>query len=278
MGRARSFVESRFRPDDVHWKNLVALATTSGSSGVDMGNSQIRSSSKFDRIGKSSIGKAARCPDPGLPIEDQSLRPRRNSGLRLDRQVERSGRDQSVRFDRTDMPELFDCSARATLAKFFLTQPAGGAATSGGSVMAQSLASNPTGSAVRAHIALDALPLVGRVFISGVFFISGFGKITGPAATMGFITSVGLPFPQLGLAIAILVETIVIGALVIGYRTRIAAAILVAYCFATAAFFHNHWSDMNMMIHFWKNMAMAGGLMQIIAFGGGRFSLDARRK
>ena len=146
--------------------------------------------------------------------------------------------------------------------------------------MVQSLASNTAGSAAltRSHMAMDLLPLAGRMFISGVFFISGFRKITGPAATIGFIASVGMPFPQLGLVIAILVETVVIAALVLGYRTRIAATILVAYCFATAIFFHNHWSDTNQMMHFWKNMTMAGGLMQIIAFGGGRFSLDARRK
>ena len=124
--------------------------------------------------------------------------------------------------------------------------------------MVQSLASNTAGSSAltRSHMAMDMLPLVARIFISGVFFISGFGKITAPAATIGFIASVGLPFPQLGLVTAILVETVVTAALVLGYRIRTAATIL----------------------HFWKNMAMAGGLMQIIAFGGGRFSLDARRK
>lgn len=55
------------------------------------------------------------------------------------------------------------------------------------------------------------------------------------------------------------------------------AAILVAYCFATAIFFHNNLSDLNQLVHFLKNMAMAGGLLQIVAAGAGRFSLDARR-
>ncbi len=144
--------------------------------------------------------------------------------------------------------------------------------------MAQSPTSTPTGGVAlsRSEMSTNLLSLVGRVMISGVFFISGLGKITAPAATIGFIASVGLPFPQLGLVIAILVETVVIAALVVGFQTRIAAAILVAYCFATATIFHSHWSDMNQMIHFWKNITMAGGLLQIMAFGGGRFSLDAR--
>jgi putative oxidoreductase len=124
----------------------------------------------------------------------------------------------------------------------------------------------------------DALALAGRIFISGVFLLSGIGKITAPVATIGFIASVGLPFPQLGLAIGIVVETVVTVAFLLGYRSRLMAAILVAYCFATAAFFHNAWSNVDQLMHFWKNMTMAGGLMQIIAFGAGRYSLDARRR
>jgi len=50
------------------------------------------------------------------------------------------------------------------------------------------------------------------------------------------------------------------------------AAIIVAYCFSTAIFFHNAWSDVNQLMHFWKNMTMAGGLMQVVAFGAGRIA------
>jgi putative oxidoreductase len=123
----------------------------------------------------------------------------------------------------------------------------------------------------------DALALAGRIFISGVFLISGIGKITAPVATIGFIASVGLPFPQLGFAIGIVVETVVMVAFLLGYRTRLTAAILVAYCVAAAMFFHNAWSNIDQLMHFWKNMTVAGGLMQVIAFGAGRYSLDARR-
>jgi putative oxidoreductase len=130
----------------------------------------------------------------------------------------------------------------------------------------------------RSDLMTDALVLAGRIFISGVFLISGIGKITAPVATIGFIASIGLPFPQLGLAIGIFVETFVTVALVLGYRTRMMATILVAYCLATAIFFHNGWSNVDQLIHFWKNMAMAGGLMQVIAFGAGHYSLDARTR
>jgi len=44
----------------------------------------------------------------------------------------------------------------------------------------------------------------------------------------------------------------------------------------TAMFFHHNFADQNQMIHFLKNVMMAGGLLQIAYFGAGAFSLDAR--
>jgi putative oxidoreductase len=49
------------------------------------------------------------------------------------------------------------------------------------------------------------------------------------------------------------------------------------FSIAAALAFHNHFADQNQFIHFFKNVAMAGGLLQVVAFGAGRFSLDARR-
>jgi putative oxidoreductase len=61
------------------------------------------------------------------------------------------------------------------------------------------------------------------------------------------------------------------------YHSRIAAAGLALYCLATALGFHTAFADPNQMVHFLKNLAMAGGLLQVVAFGSGRWSLDARR-
>ncbi|WP_234843501.1 DoxX family protein [Sinorhizobium meliloti] len=55
------------------------------------------------------------------------------------------------------------------------------------------------------------------------------------------------------------------------------ALILALFSVATALTFHNNLSDLNQFIHFFKNIAMAGGLLQVVAFGAGRYSLDARR-
>jgi putative oxidoreductase len=120
------------------------------------------------------------------------------------------------------------------------------------------------------------LPLGGRVLLSAIFLLSGLSKISAPAATVAYISSVGLPFAHFGLAIAILVEVIGGVALVLGYRTRLVAAVLALFTVATALAFHSNLADQNQFFHFFKNIAITGGLLQIVAFGAGRFSLDAR--
>jgi putative oxidoreductase len=120
------------------------------------------------------------------------------------------------------------------------------------------------------------LPLTGRILLSAIFLLSGVSKISAPAATLAYISSVGLPFAHLGLAIAIFVEVVGGVALVLGYRTRLVAGVLALFTVATALAFHSNLADQNQFFHFFKNIAMAGGLLQIVAYGAGRFSLDAR--
>jgi len=123
----------------------------------------------------------------------------------------------------------------------------------------------------------SALPLIGRVMIAAIFLLSGVSKVTAPAATIGYIQSAGLPLPQVGFAVAVLIELGGGIALVLGYRTRIVAAILAAFAIVTALAFHSALGDQNQFINFFKNVAMAGGLLNVVAFGAGAWSLDARR-
>jgi putative oxidoreductase len=92
------------------------------------------------------------------------------------------------------------------------------------------------------------------------------------------IASSGLPFAPVGLAFAVLVEVGGSIALMAGYRTRLVAAVIALFTLATALAFHTHFADQNQFIHFFKNLAIAGGLLQIVAFGGGRLSLDSVRR
>jgi putative oxidoreductase len=120
-------------------------------------------------------------------------------------------------------------------------------------------------------------PFAGRVLIGLPFALSGFGKLTAAAATRQMIAAAGLPFPLLALAVAIVVELGGGLSLIVGFRTRAAAAVLAVFSIAAALSFHTHFADQNQMIHFLKNVMITGGLLQIVAFGGGAFSVDNRK-
>ena len=116
----------------------------------------------------------------------------------------------------------------------------------------------------------------GRILLAAIFVLSGFSKVADPASALGYISSVGLPLPQVALGVAILVEIVGGIALILGYRTRLVALFLAAFSVATAVFFHSALGDQNQFIHFFKNIAMAGGLLQVAAFGSGPIGLDSR--
>jgi putative oxidoreductase len=118
---------------------------------------------------------------------------------------------------------------------------------------------------------------VGRLLIATLFLASGLGKLAAPAMTIGYIASVGLPFPTLGYAAAVAIEVGGSLFLLAGFQARTVAIVMAVFTLATAVAFHSDFSDQNQMIHFLKNVALAGGLLQVVAFGPGLFSLDARR-
>lgn len=122
------------------------------------------------------------------------------------------------------------------------------------------------------------LPLLGRALIGAPFILSGLGKLGAYTATVGYIASVGLPLPQLGWLIAIIVELGFGTLLVLGFRARVVASVLGAFAVATAVFFHRNFADQNQMINFLKNIMILGGLLQIVYFGAGPLSIDARAK
>lgn len=119
-------------------------------------------------------------------------------------------------------------------------------------------------------------PAVGRLLMSLIFILSGIGKLAAPAATIGYIASTGLPLATLGYAAAVIVELGGGLLLLAGYQTRIVATVLALFALVTAVIFHHALGDQNQMIHFMKNLAMAGGLLQVATFGAGAFSLDGR--
>jgi putative oxidoreductase len=127
-------------------------------------------------------------------------------------------------------------------------------------------------------LATRYLPFVGRLMLGLPFAMSGLSKLGAYGATTGMISAVGLPFPSLAFAVAVAVELGGGLLLIAGYRVRYAAAALALFALVTAISFHANFADQNQMIHFLKNVMMAGGLLQIAAFGAGALSVDNRRK
>ncbi|MDR3446376.1 MULTISPECIES: DoxX family protein [unclassified Dyella] len=126
-------------------------------------------------------------------------------------------------------------------------------------------------------VVTTVVPAVGRLMISTLFILAGLSKLAAPAMTIGYIQSVGLPLPSVAFALSAFVELAGGITLLLGYRTRIVASVMFLFTLVTALFFHNHLGDQNQFIHFFKNVAIAGGLLNVIAFGGGRVSFDGRR-
>jgi putative oxidoreductase len=120
----------------------------------------------------------------------------------------------------------------------------------------------------------DALALTGRFLLAAIFVLSGLAKLGDPAGTAAYVASAGLPAPTLAAWGAGLLETFGGIALIVGFRTRLLALALAGFSVVAAVFFHSALADQNQMIHFMKNFAIAGGLLQLAAFGPGRFALS----
>ncbi len=118
---------------------------------------------------------------------------------------------------------------------------------------------------------------IGRVLLSLIFIISGFGKLAAPAGTIGYIASVGAPLPEVAYGIAVFVEVGLGLALLVGYKAQIAAAGIALFTLAAAFLFHNNFADQIQMIMFMKNITIVGGLLLVVAHGAGAYSVDNRK-
>ena len=120
------------------------------------------------------------------------------------------------------------------------------------------------------------LSFAGRILIGLPFAMGGLSKLAAYGPTTAMIAAVGLPVPPLAFAVAVAVELGGGLLLIAGYQTRFVAIALALFSIVTAVFFHSNFADQNQMINFLKNVMMAGGLLQIAAFGAGAISLDNR--
>ena len=121
---------------------------------------------------------------------------------------------------------------------------------------------------------INILDLVGRIFISLVFLLSGINKIGNYEGTIGWMESLGMP--GIFLIPAIILE---IGAPILimaGYKVKISATLLSLFCLATAIIFHTDFSNQMQFVSFMKNIALAGGFLFLVINETKEFSLERK--
>ena len=122
-------------------------------------------------------------------------------------------------------------------------------------------------------------PLTGRILLSLIFILSGFAKVTNFAGSVGYATvGVGESLATLAIIVAIIVELGGGLMLLFGYKIKWAALAVAGYTLLAALLFHFDFTDQAQMTNFMKNLAIAGGLLFVVVYGAGPFSMDKRRK
>lgn len=124
----------------------------------------------------------------------------------------------------------------------------------------------------------NALILVARILLTMLFVISGFGKLTDYAGTVGYMEHVGAPMPAVAASVAIAMELLVGLALLVGFCVRPLALLLMLFVAGTAVLGHPFWAmegadrALN-QVHFLKNLAIMGGLLLLAIAGAGDYAL-----
>jgi putative oxidoreductase len=130
----------------------------------------------------------------------------------------------------------------------------------------------------------DYLLALGRVLISGLFIWAGYGKLMNPGATMQYFAHVGVPLPALAVWVAILIELVGGILFLVGFKTQWLAGLLAIWSLITGFAVHlvagvsaaDAMVAYDNMIHFYKNLAIAGGFLFVWAYGAGQLSIDGR--
>lgn len=122
--------------------------------------------------------------------------------------------------------------------------------------------------------------LVGRLFLAGIFLVSGIAKLADPAGTAQHMAAQGIDGISVFLPIAAIVEIVGALSLITGTFARAGALLLTMFLIPTTLIFHDFWNYQEMgarvmqMANFMKNLALIGGLTLVLAHGASRLSID----
>ena len=119
---------------------------------------------------------------------------------------------------------------------------------------------------------MHIVELIGRIFLSVLFLIEGIGKLFTQEQVITYMEDYGVP----GILFipAVIVEILFPLLLIVGYKTRLAALVMASFTLTVTIIFHTDFDDGMQLISFFKNLAITGGFMIVIAYGSNKFSLD----
>jgi putative oxidoreductase len=124
----------------------------------------------------------------------------------------------------------------------------------------------------------DIALLIGRILIGVLFLIAAYNKFKGLGGTTGYFTKLGVPAPSIAAPVVALFELAVGILIMVGFKTRLVALAIAAFCIASALLAHTNFADGNQLNHFLKNLAIAGGCLALFVTGAGAMSVDAKRR
>lgn len=128
-----------------------------------------------------------------------------------------------------------------------------------------------------------AVSVLGRVLLCTIFLLAAVGnKIPHFQAVAASMAHEGVPAPQVMLAGAIVFLIVGSVSVIVGYKARFGAALLLVFLVLATYYYHDFWTvrepqaQQEQMIHFMKNLGLMGAMLFIMANGAGAMSLDAR--
>jgi putative oxidoreductase len=118
----------------------------------------------------------------------------------------------------------------------------------------------------------NAILLASRLLLAWIFIHEGVFLATNFAAASASMAKSGVPAPVLVATIGLqLVSSI---AIAVGWHARLGATALGLFCLATAILFHKNFANRNELLHFEKDLAIAGGMFALILCGAGEYSVQ----
>ena len=125
------------------------------------------------------------------------------------------------------------------------------------------------------------LTVLGRLLLCTIFLLAALGnKIPHFSDVAKIMETVGVPAPQFLLAGAIVFLLVGSVSVIVGFKARIGAVLLLTFLVLASYYFHSFWklegqAQQEQMIQFMKNLSMMGAMLFIVANGSGPWSLDS---